>query len=407
MGLTDLGFERDTLEDLEQEAKDNFVATFEDAANNIVPSVLDDSFFGLLSNLIARIRQLNQQSIEDVYYSFFLSTSSGVSLDRVVDPTERRDETKSTVPLKWTGTVGATVLVGSLAETAEKIQFITKETGVLVDIGGGVGQIEVAAEAVIEGPTGNVADGAITFIPVPITGVDSVTNDTQSLGGLAVESDTGLRTKAIEERSVGKTSSLIAVENAVAAVDNVSSVFGAENVGLTTDGDGRPPGSFEITARGGTDQDIAEAILDIKSAGVETFGSEAVIVTDSSGRNVTINFSRPTTIEVWVRVELNVTAAYDNSQDNIIKQRILDYIGGVNPDTVESQGLNIGTDVLSYKTSGVLYETNANEELENIREADTFLGTTVGSQVDAIIVIDNDEEAVTDFDKIIINKTVV
>jgi uncharacterized phage protein gp47/JayE len=386
---------------------DNFMATFSDPENNKIPSTLPDSFFGLLASLIAKIREGNQIQIEDVYYSFFILTAAGVSLDRVVAPTERDAATKSSVTLKWVGTPGEEVPGNSLAETAQKVQFATRSSELLVDIGGGVGEIEIISDALKEGPSGNVPDGAITFIPIPIPGVDSVTNELQSTGGDPIQDDISLKEEAIEDRNIGKTSSLIAIENAVDDVVDVSSVFGVENTGIVPDGEGRPSGSYEITVRGGTDLDVATAILTSGPTGVETFGDIAVIVTDSSGRNRTINFSRPSLVEIWVRYELKVTANYDDNQEAINKQRCLDYIGGVNPEFEESSGLNIGTDVLSYKTSGVLYEQNTSTSLSEIVEASSFLGTTVGTQVSAVIDILSTQEGITDFVKIIINKTVV
>jgi uncharacterized phage protein gp47/JayE len=401
--LTDEGFIRDTIDELEQEAKDNFVTTFEDPAENKTPSVSSDSFFGLLAGLIAEMRNQIQESIEEVYYSFFISTAEGVSLDRAVNPTERDDADFAEVTLDFTGVATTEILGGTIVETAEKIQFATDQT---VEIGGG-GTVSVTATAVVAGSSGNVPADSITFLPVPITDVDSVTNPLQSVGGGPIEDDDELRTKAISERNTGKTSALDAIINAVSEVDNVSAVTGEENTGTTVDGEGRPPGSFEITVRGGLDADIAQAIHNAKAAGVETFGTEAVIVVDSSGTNRTINFSRPSLINVWVKYTMTVTSDYDSSQDDVIKQLCLDYVGGINPSAVESPGLSIGEDVFAWKTDGVLFNNNNPDLLQGINIANSKLGTTVGSQTLDQIAVAANEEAVTDFDKIILDKTVV
>lgn len=400
MGLTDNGFERDTLEELNQEAKDNFIATFEDPINNKIPSVLPDSFFGLLSGIIAKMREQIQESIEEVYFAFFISTATGVSLDRAVEPTERDAEKKAEVTLKFFGTPGQEILGGTIAETAEKVQFLTDST---VNIGGG-GDVEINAIADIAGTAGNVSDDTIIFLPVPIGGVDSVTNELQSVGGEGVESDPDLRQKAIDERNAGRTSSLQAIVNRVKAVENVSTAVGAENTGTVVDGDGRPPGSVEITARGGDDTDIANAILNSKAAGVETFGTESVVVVDSSGNNVTINFSRATLIEIFVKVDLTTNVAYDNAQDDVIRQLILDYIGGINPDLEESRGLDIGDDVFAWKVQGTLFDTNNPNPLIGIDSVVVKVGLSAGSQTLETIAITSSEEAITDFDKIFVNE---
>lgn len=78
---------------------------------------------------------------------------------------------------------------------------------------------------------------------------------------------------------------------------------------------GRPGKSFEIVAAGGTNGDIADAILGAKPAGIQAYGSTIVQVLDSFGNIYNIGFSRPTQVPIYVTIAL-VTDLYNIPGDH-------------------------------------------------------------------------------------------
>ncbi len=403
MGLESNGYVRDSFEQLVIQAQESFIAEFEDVENNKTPSVIADSFLGIQSIEIAKVREEIQEDIESVYFSAFIATADGVSLDRAVEPTERQDETFAQTFETIIGVPGTEILGQTIIETAQKVQFATQGS---ITIPGG-GEVEVLVQALVAGSSGNVPEDSITFLPEPVDGVTSVNNEFPTACGEPVEEDPELRERAISERSVGKTSALDAVVNRVRAVAGVSAAVGAENTGTAIDAEGRPPGSIAISVRGGLDLDIAQAILDSNSAGVFTFGDEIIQLPDESGEIRTIRFSRVTIRDIFVKYDLDVTAAYDDSQDDLVRQQCLNYIGGINPDFEESQGVDIGEDIFSYKCEGVLFNTVDPDQFIGIEKVTAFVSIIVSPVDQTKIEIPLNEEALTDFGKIVVNKSVV
>lgn len=403
MGLETNGYVRDSFEQLVIEAKESFLAEFEDVENNKTPSVIDDSFLGLQATEIAKLREEIQEDLEAVYFSAFIATAEGVSLDRSAEPTKRQGETFAQTFETIFGVPGTEILGGHIIETAQKIQFATQGSITIL----GSGEVDVLVQALIAGPTGNVPEDSLTFLPEPIDGVTSVNNEFPTAGGEAVQEDPEFRDLAISERSTGRTSALDAIINRVKNVAGVSAVGGEENTGTEIDPEGRPPGAIEISVRGGLDLDIAQAILDSKTAGNPTFGDESVQLPDESGTLKTIKFSRVTIKDIFVQYDLDVTEAYDVGQDDLVKQQCLNYIGGINPDFEESAGVDIGEDIFSYKCEGVLFNTLDPDQFIGIEKVIARVSDVVSPVDQTKIDISVNEEGITDFSKIVINKTVV
>ncbi len=79
-------------------------------------------------------------------------------------------------------------------------------------------------------------------------------------------------------------------------------VTGEENDTDEVNENGLPPHSIEIVAYGGLDEEIAAAIYKRKAAGIQTLGNTNVSVVNSSGNTYSISFSRPTPVNIWVKV---------------------------------------------------------------------------------------------------------
>ena len=225
-----------------------------------------------------------------------------------------------------------------------------------------------------------------------------MTNSSQSIGGEEVESDADFRTRAINERSVGRTSSLQSIINNVLTVDDVTDVIGFENNTNVTDGQGRPAGSVEIIARGGTDQAVGEAIFARVAGGISTFGSTSINVTDANGDNQVINFNRVTLVNIFVQVNLTTNTNYVAAQhDDLVKQAILDYIGGINPESDESLGAGISEDILAWKAQASLFELSSRDAIPGITDVTVLFGLTASPVDQPSIAIAPTEEATTQF----------
>lgn len=334
-GLTDAGFRRPTyaelLDALEYKAREQFGSQ----ANLTVRSPL-----GIFLRIYAWALSLLFSTLEDVYNSRFIDTAVGSSLYNLGRAIGLRllGAQKAVGYLTFTGEDGVEVPEGFLAETIAGAQYITLHSGVIKD-----GTVTIPATAVIPGPDSNTDENTISTITNPKLGIESVTNAAPFEGGRNTETDAEFRDRYyLSVDFAGGVNIDAIVAEVYESVEAVISVIGDENTSDETDANGLPPHSIEIVAYGGLDEQIAQAIFRRKAAGIQTFGNVKVPVISASGATYDIYFSRPTAVNVWVKVTDLVTDRYfplDGKEQ--IKQRIVSYIGA---DT--RGGLNIGQSVI-------------------------------------------------------------
>lgn len=334
-GLTDAGFRRPTyaelLDALEYKAREQFGSK----ANLTVRSPL-----GIFLRIYAWMLSLLFSTLEDVYNSRFIDTAVGSSLYNLGRAIGLRllGAQKAVGYLTFSGEDGVEVPEGFLAETIAGTQYTTLRSGVIKD-----GSITLPATAVIQGPDGNTGKNTISNITNPKLGIETVTNAAPFEGGRKTETDAEFRDRYyLSVDFAGGVNIDAIVAEIYESVEAVIAVTGNENDTDITDENGLPPHSIEVVAYGGLDEEIASAIYKRKAAGIQTFGNTTVSVINASGTTYDVHFSRPTPINVWVRITDLVTDRYfplDGIEQ--IKQNIVSCIGA---DT--RGGLNIGQSVI-------------------------------------------------------------
>lgn len=334
-GLTDAGFRRPTyaelLDALEYKARELFGSK----ANLTVRSPL-----GIFLRIYAWMLNLLFSTLEDVYNSRFVDTAVGHSLYNLGRAIGLRllGAQKAVGYLTFTGEIGTEVPEGYLAETIAGQQYITLQSGVILD-----GSITLPASAVVAGPDGNTDAGTITIITNPKTGITSVTNAASFEGGRNTETDDEFRARYYVSTDFAGGVNLDAIIAAIYEnVEAVIAVTGEENDTDETNASGLPPHSIELVVYGGLDEEIAKAIHRRKGAGIQTYGNVTVPVVDAAGNIKNISFSRPAPVNVWVKVfNLQTDSTFPLDGIEQIKQRLIEYIGS---DT--RGGLNIGQNVI-------------------------------------------------------------
>jgi len=304
---------------------------------------------GIFIRMMADQLEDTWDGFEDDYYSHYVDTAEGVSLDRVtaLGGITRRAATKAIVPVHFFGTPGSNVPLGSLIQTAQTIQFETYASGVVAISG----LIDIMSRAVLAGSESIVPSGTIVQLTNPIPGITSCVNYTPSSGGYEIEDDPDLRAR-YKDFEIFSGSSVPAITNAMLQVTNVNSVYVYENNTDSVDVDGRPAHSIEIVVAGSaTDEDIANGIWNSKPAGIATFGSQNYDVEDSEGNLHTVYWNEAS--DVLINVILNVTTGTGWVAGNIttLKTKTVEHIGGV--DTIgsiatEYIGLGVGEDVKAW-----------------------------------------------------------
>jgi uncharacterized phage protein gp47/JayE len=215
------------------------------------------------------------------------------------------------------------------------------------------GDFDVLFEAETVG-TLQVDIGQLNTIAEPVSGWTAVTNASAGDPGSEPETDDELRLKRERELEAAGSANLDAIIANVSNVDGVIDVSGIDNVKHYYV-NGLPPKSIRITVRGGSDDDVAEAIFDTKSAGIDTIGDTTINVVDSQGQNQPINFVRGSALTFYAEATLQVSALWNPPDDlDAAKARVSAYINS----------LGLGDDVIYDRVLCALYD--AEEKIEKV-----------------------------------------
>lgn len=218
----------------------------------------------------------------------------------------------------------------------------------------------------ITGPV-SVDPTTITIIKTPVFGLNSVTNPLAGVPGRNEETDSELRQRRLESVTIAGAATVDAIRAAIRQIEGVTTAIVVENDTNVTDGDGRPPKSFEVIVEGGADQDIGDTIWASKPAGIESFGDVPVVVVDSEGQQHTVYFSRPEIVYIHFDVvyELYNEEMFPSNGEQAIKDAMVAY----------GESLDVGDNVLLQRFLGPIY--NAVAGLANVT-------VTVATSVDGI-----------------------
>lgn len=233
--------------------------------------------------------------------------------------------------------------------------------------------------------TDNYTNGALVIEGTEQTGEDWVADVRSSTpgetsGGLDQESDAQLRQRYFDSLARTGRSTVESIRAAVLGVDGVRIASVEENTSDSTDGQGRPPKSVEVTVLGGDDQDIASTLFENRPAGIEDHGDETVTIFDNQDIERSVNFTRPTQVDIDVNVTIDVTEDFPADGQQQIEDNIIEYIGGTNNDNVLKTGLEIGGDVIHREVVRAVMEVdqiNDASTIEMRRDSDAFAESNI------------------------------
>ena len=152
-----------------------------------------------------------------------------------------------------------------------------------------------------------VFTGLIDEIVTPVSGWNDVETLTDGTRGNNEESDAELRERYKDSLQIVSAATEPAIRARILDdVDDVVSVSVVSNRSAEKDEENRPPHSFELIVSGGTEQDIAEKLWEIKPAGIESVGNTSVTVVDSENREQVVRFTRPSDAYIWIRTTIRV-----------------------------------------------------------------------------------------------------
>jgi len=318
-GITTTGFTPKPLVDIKVDLENGFRTVFGAAITTIAQSVFGQ-LIGIFSERLADAWQLGLA----VYNAAFREGAVGVQLDNIgaLTGTSRRAATYTKVNLTLTGTNGTVITAGRIVSIPATGAKLTNDSGGTIT--GGTLVLEFRATET--GPITAYA-GTVTNIDTPVAGWTSVTNPADHFNlGADVESDAAYRLRQVAELRGQGLGTVAAIRAAVLVVANVTECFVFENSTDATDANGLPPHSFEAVVANGLDADVAKAIADSKPVAIATHGTTTQATTDGNGFSVSIKFSRPQTLNIYVEATVTVNPAlFPSNGLDLIKAAIVAY----------------------------------------------------------------------------------
>lgn len=176
-----------------------------------------------------------------------------------------------------------------------------------------------------------VPEGVITNIVKADAGLLSVVNLCTYIAGRDEETDAEFRQSYADKIFNRSSMMLESIRSAILNnVQGVTSVAPYENASHEWDEYGRPPHSIEIVVDGGDSTEIAQQILQKKAGGINTYGDTSVVLAGEYDEDITIRFSRPTTVYTWFHlgITLNKNEAIPPNYVDLLRDVVLEHHGG-------------------------------------------------------------------------------
>lgn len=323
--------------------QDEYKSAFND--NDLI--VTSDTPQGVLitAEALARVAEINNNAA--LANQINPNIAGGVFLDAIMALTgvERAAATPTIVSnVSLTGVATTVIPAGTQAKTSDDDIF---ETITLVTLAAD-GTALVDFQSVEDGPIPCPAD-ALNIIVTNVLGWETVNNDSNGVLGTTTQSDQA--TRALRQNTLGfqGVSLPVAITSALYNVPGVTSLFFQENIAATTEVINditMVSHSIYACVDGGTDLDVASALLENKSSGAAWNGDTSVdVIEPASGQTYAILFDRPTPVGILVKVTAN-----NGSTDNII-QSVLDYADGL---INNLKGFVVGSDVSICEIAGAI-----------------------------------------------------
>lgn len=351
-------------------------------------NLTDRSPLGIFIQVLAWSIALLWQLAEKVYYSAFVDTSEGNSLDYAVRKggVTRRGAERATATQRFTGDNGTIIPLGFLVGTETEILFETIESGTIT-----TGTLDLTVRALIGGTQSNIPVGNINQIINPLAGLSSTVNLTDADGGRNVETDAELRARYFLSFAAAGASTIDAL---IAALLRTTGVRGA-NIEEVKNVDNDVIG-FRAIVLGGLANDVAQTILNYKAWGVKTFGTQTGTAVASNGQSYTMNFDYATEVDLYANITITKSGAFPVNGANLIKDRIAEYIGGTDTQGNVYAGLAMGQDIVYAKLIDIIFNVQgvADVVLDISKDNITFGKSN--------IVVDFDEVAQTEPAKLVI-----
>lgn len=329
--------------------RDDIIVQMKKIYGNDIYLENDSADYQFISILALKISD-SYQAVQYAYNARSPATAIGAALDSVVklNGIARKEPGYSTCQVTITGIPFTEIKSGSVVD----------KTGIVWDLPSSViiGSDGTVISTVTCQKVGAVSaePGDIDKINTPTYGWKSVINHSAAIPGNAIETDAELRQRQTISVSNPSQTMLEGTHGALMALKNIARVAVYENdtnvsvVDPENNPHGLPPHSITCVVEGGSDTDIAKAILYHKGIGCYTNGSKEVSIIDRNDYVNKVRFYRPSYVDIYINLKLKKYTGYVSILSFTVKTAIYNYISS----------LEIGRDVSISMLTGAIMACN-------------------------------------------------
>ena len=325
------GLTIDRLADIRSDIQADLRAVFGDGVN-----LEERSPFGVLVGLVSERYSLIWELLEAVYDASFPNLSFGIYLDELVafNGIVREAASYSVVELTFTRSNGTndgdvTVPAGTQVSALSGSSVVWATDNEITILNGfDTGAIQATADLI--GEVGALAD-TLTSLLQTVPNVASVTNLEDATVGSEEETDSELKIRRTNQLGRAGTATESGIVGALSLLDEVRNSALVVNDTDITDGDGRPPHSFEAYVFPETDVNLGQLSNTVFDSDFVTGNSSEIQINSMviAGSPVVFNTSNAQTladIAAAIEAEADVASALSDAADTI------DYQGATSVD---------------------------------------------------------------------------
>lgn len=335
-----IGFSVDDVETVREQVRQEWINAFK-AENTPELDTEPETPAGQLID--SQTASIVQKDSEILYLANQMNplTAEGVFQDALgqIYFITRHPEIKSTATIRCTGLTGTVITVGAqIRSSFDNTLWQSIESGAIGD----EGYADVVFECTTSGPISASAN-TLTKIVTIISGWDTATNPESATVGQNEETQGAFETRRYQSVALNSRSAASAVFARVSSLNDVIAVCVRENKKdktVITDGVSLAPHSIYVSAVGGTNEEIAQAIYNSISSGCDYNGNTTVQITNiNTGAIEQVTFDRPESLPIGVKIVVRENDNLPSDAESRIKTAVYNNFYGLSTDTIEGQPL--------------------------------------------------------------------
>lgn len=322
----DVGMVVDDTSDTRQTLVEAWQTIFSDEEATVNTS--SDTPNGQIIDSMAVLVTAKDSEILNLANQFNPKKASGIWQDAIgsIYFLERKMAQPTVATCQCAGLQGTVIPQNAVIQTEDGEQLVAIQSATIPS----GGSVDVEFQTI---RTGAIEIGAntCTKIVTVVAGWDSVNNASAGALGRDVESRFDFEKRRALSVARNAHGSRLAVQSAVASVNNVLDCLVLENrsdSSVTIQGVSLISHSIAVCVYGGSDDDIAEQIYMKLDAGCGTNGSNTVTYVSEDGVSNHYKIVRPTATDIYIEVEINETINTLNTVVDDIKNAIINDFNG-------------------------------------------------------------------------------